>query len=151
LWEDIDFERGYLRIRQNKDFIPKGRNKRSGLPKERSVPMTDDVIKILKSLKHSKAYPNVFSKDEKPISKKDKSFRRWIIAIVRGTPLEGMTRFHELRHTTGHILGNAGVDKNVIKDILGHSDIRTTERYVGIPQEPIKKAMRKLQGFGSKK
>ena len=150
-WEDIDFDKGYLRIRQNKDFIPKGRNKRTGLPKERSIPLTGDVIKILKSTEHSKVYPNVFLKDGQPISKKDKSFRRWIIAFVRGTPLDGMTRFHELRHTTGHILGNAGVDKNVIKDILGHSDIRTTERYVGIPQGPIKKAMRKLQGFGAKK
>gem|GEM_PF-6803599 len=38
---------------------------------------------------------------------------------------------HELRHTTGRILGLTH-SLHEIKEFLGHTDIRTTERYVRV-------------------
>lgn len=147
-WDDVDLKKNCLIVKARGDFAPKGRNMKTGQPKERTVPLTQDAIEALRALPRSKTCNNVFLKDGEPISPKDKSFRRWILAIVRGTRLEGMTRFHELRHTTGHILADSGVDKGVIKDFLGHSDIRTTERYTGKPLRPLMEASKKLEGFG---
>lgn len=148
LWENVDLKVGYIIIKSHKDFMPKGRQKKTGLAKERPIPLTKDTIEILKALPRSDKYNNVFLKDGKPIDPKDKSFRRWLLVIVRGTRLDGMTRFHELRHTVGQLLADKGVDRSVIKDFLGHSDIRTTEIYVGKPVRPLLEASKKLEGFG---
>jgi integrase len=150
MWDDVNLEEGHIIIKPHKDFTPKGRRKKSGEPKTRVVPLTKNVIKILKSLPHSNKYANVFLKNGKPIDLKDKSFRRWILAIVRGTPLEGMTRFHELRHTYGHIHAEKGTPRETIAALMGHSDIRTTEVYVGKPQKRLIDAVKKLEGFGRK-
>jgi site-specific recombinase XerD len=39
-------------------------------------------------------------------------------------------RIHDLRHTFGTWLAQRGQNLMVIKDMLGHADIRTTQRYV---------------------
>ena len=148
LWENIDLKEKNIIIRQHKGFIPKGRSKRTGQPKERMIPLTEDTIKVFKTMLRTSEY--VFLKNGKPIDRKDKSFRRWIIAIVRGTKLEGMTRFHELRHTSGHIIYNMTGDLYLVKEYLGHSDIRTTERYAGKPTERMREATKKIEGFGTK-
>ena len=38
-------------------------------------------------------------------------------------------RFHDLRHSCASLLVNMGVRLEVIRDILGHSTVKTTERY----------------------
>lgn len=150
MWDDVNLEDRYIIIRSHSGFNPKGRSKKTGKPRERTIPLTEDAVAVLKGIPRSNKYGNVFLKDGKPIQKNDKSFRRWIIAIVRGTRLQGMTRFHELRHTVGHILADRGTPRETIADILGHSDIRTTECYVGKPQQPKINAVNNLEGFGAK-
>ena len=150
-WDCVFLDEGYLAIKSHKDFAPKGRRKKTGQPAERAVPLSDKrAIEILRKLSRSKKYDNVFLKDGQPISPKDKSFRRWIIAIVKGTKLEGMTRNHEFRHTAGQRLANEGVDRGTIAGFLGHSDIRTTEIYIGKPMKPLMEASQKLAGLGIK-
>lgn len=53
-------------------------------------------------------------------------------------------RFHDLRHTAAtHMLKN-GIDIKTVKEILGHSDIRTTEIYAEVLAEQMQKEMVKL-------
>jgi integrase len=141
VWDDVHLDEGFIKIRQHKHFNPKGRSKRTGLPKERIIPLQQDAIEMLKSTSKSPHYDNVFLKDGKPISPKDKSFRRWLVHIAKKAGIQGLTRMHELRHTLGHQLGDKGTRLEVIKNILGHSDIRTTERYVGKPDKASEDAM----------
>ena len=128
-WDNVVFEHRVIRIVGDGNFTPKGRSRKDKKPKERIIPVNSDVEGVLKQLPRKSKY--VFLKKGKPIGRKDKSFRRWIIAIVKGTEFEGMTRFHELRHTTGDILGQKHSIYD-IKEFLGHSDIRTTQRYVRV-------------------
>jgi len=146
-WEDIDFENAVIAIRKKKGFIPKGRTQKERKPKTRIISIPQDVLNMLRSMKHSNE--KVFLKDRDPISPKDKSFRRWIIAIVRGTQLEGMSRMHELRHTTGRILGLTH-SLHEIKAFLGHTDIRTTERYVRVGDAAQKSMAKSLGQLGRK-
>lgn len=50
-------------------------------------------------------------------------------------------RFHDLRHTVASRLLNAGYPLKVVKEILGHSDIRTTERYAHLEASTLERAM----------
>ncbi|NQU73946.1 MAG: site-specific integrase [Candidatus Omnitrophica bacterium] len=144
-WSDVDLERNMIKITRKDTFSPKGRNKKDKKPKERIIPFASDVREMLLTL--PKTNKKIFLKQGRPISRKDKSLRRWIVAIVRGTELEGMTRFHELRHTTGHILA---LHHNIheIKEFLGHADLKTTMRYVKVADETKVRMAETLGKFG---
>ena len=146
-WDDVDFENAVVSISKKKGFIPKGRTQKDRKPKTRIISAPQDVLDILKSIEHS--HEKVFLREGNPISPKDKSFRRWIVAIVRGTELEGMSRMHEFRHTTGRILGLTH-SLHEIKEFLGHTDIRTTERYVRVGDAAKKSMAKSLENFGRK-
>ena len=60
--------------------------------------------------------------------------------------MRNMTRFHELRHSAGDILGPHH-SIHEIKAFLGHSDIRTTERYVRVADEAKKRMATTLSEF----
>jgi site-specific recombinase XerD len=44
--------------------------------------------------------------------------------------LEGITLYEAVRHSFGSQLIDNGVDVTIVKELMGHSDIRTTEKYV---------------------
>lgn len=48
---------------------------------------------------------------------------------------------HLLRHTAGTIAAGAGIQQRTIQDLLGHSDIRTTEIYTHLAANSLKNAM----------
>ena len=63
----------------------------------------------------------------------------------------GQLRFHDLRHTFASRLVENGVDLITVKELLGHSTVKTTERYTHVNQEQKRKAVeslasKKLQG-----
>ena len=55
--------------------------------------------------------------------------------IYRG----GLT-IHSLRHTYAENLRKNGVDLKVIKTLLGHYGLATTDRYLHVSSEDLKKA-----------
>ena len=56
-------------------------------------------------------------------------------------------RFHDLRHTVGTRLAQNGIPVPVIRDIMAHSDIKTTMRYVHTAEEQMQKAMAVLNSY----
>lgn len=54
---------------------------------------------------------------------------------------------HTLRRTYGRSLFEAGVELITISRILGHSSVKTTERYLGINDDDIEKGMVKGEHF----
>jgi integrase len=57
-------------------------------------------------------------------------------------------RFHDLRHTYGSLLAQAGVDVLSIKSAMGHSDLATTQRYLHARQasEQVERFARAFEG-----
>lgn len=53
-------------------------------------------------------------------------------------------RFHDLRHSCASLLVNMGVPLNVIRDILGHTTVKTTERYAHLETSAQRDALDKL-------
>jgi integrase len=52
--------------------------------------------------------------------------------------------FHDLRHSCATILLRLGVDMHVVREILGHTSIKTTERYAHVMVQPQRQALAKL-------
>lgn len=50
-------------------------------------------------------------------------------------------RFHDLRHTVGTRLAQANVPVPVIKELLAHSDVKTTMRYIHTVSQEMESAM----------
>lgn len=52
--------------------------------------------------------------------------------------------FHDLRHSCATIMLGLGVDLHVVREILGHTSIKTTERYAHVMVKPQREALNKL-------
>ncbi|HEY8415287.1 MAG TPA: tyrosine-type recombinase/integrase [Thermaerobacter sp.] len=69
------------------------------------------------------------------------------VAVKRHLMRAGLWRAsaHKLRHTFGTRLAEAGVDLLVIKDLLGHATVATTQIYAHVAQRRLREAMERLQ------
>jgi len=61
----------------------------------------------------------------------------WFV-VRRNAGLEDV-RLHDLRHTAASIAAGAGASLPVIARILGHADIKTTQRYAHLADAPVRK------------
>lgn len=52
--------------------------------------------------------------------------------------------FHDLRHSCATILLGLGVHLHIVREILGHTSIKTTERYAHVMVGPQREALQKL-------
>ena len=59
-------------------------------------------------------------------------------------------RLHDLRHTTASMLVMAGADLDAVRRIMGHADLKTTERYLHTTESHLMEAMNRLQHARSK-
>jgi integrase len=64
-------------------------------------------------------------------------------AALKDAKIENF-RFHDLRHTAGPRLAEAGADAFTIKDILGHASIQTSTIYVHATDEGKRRALTSL-------
>ena len=126
-WSQLNFDTREIEILENKGN------------KHIILPMTDILFENLSNLpKLNDEYvfvnPNANDIYSEPV------FRRLWNDIKEKAGVENL-RFHDLRHTVGTRLANAGVPVPVIKEILAHSDIRTTQRYMHTNSKIIKESL----------
>lgn len=132
-WEDIDFDAQVWRIPITK----------SGRP--RHVPLTDQALEILSTLRvkipevleqpgvleNPWVLPNI--KTGKPFNS---IFNSWDSARRRAGVSD--LRVHDLRHSFASALINQGIPIYDIQKLLGHQDIKTTERYAHLAPERLR-------------
>jgi len=117
-WEQVDLENRVLALP-----MPKG-------GKSRYVPLSEGAHKLLGSWDSIMHSPWVFPGVKNILKPMDsRAFvRRAFDPAVRRAGMENVT-WHTLRHTAASRRALAGVDLYRIKEILGHRDIATTQRY----------------------
>jgi len=123
---DIDLDRRMLHIREGK-----GR-------KDRYVPLGDNLSRGLSTYIKAE-HPYVWlinGKDNKgQLGKFSQSGVQWIIKTAsKAAGIQKHVTSHVLRHTYATHLLEMGLDIMTLKDLLGHSDIRTTLIYLHIAQ-----------------
>lgn len=135
-WENVDFEQATLRI--------EGKDSKSG--KRRGVPLNLAALQAFRNQKvfideYAPSSPWVFSrKSGERIQSVQTSFET---ACRRA----GITDFrvHDLRHTCASWLVTDGVSLAEVRDVLGHSTIKMTERYAHLAPENLRKAVAVLE------
>ena len=115
-WEDIDFESRKIRISKSKS----GRG--------RTIPMNSILFSLLSGLKSQNGKTEfVFTNPEtgKPYIDIKKAFN----GACKRAGIKNL-HFHDLRHTFASRLIKRGVDLIIAKELLGHSSVVTTQRYL---------------------
>jgi site-specific recombinase XerD len=60
--------------------------------------------------------------------------------------LDGDLHWHDLRHECGSRFADRGMDGRHIQMLLGHSDLKTTERYLNSDTKRLAEAMKRATG-----
>ena len=65
------------------------------------------------------------------VSSKNALINKYLKKIAEKAEIDKPLSMHISRHSFAHIAQNSGVESSAIKDILGHSNLATTEKYMG--------------------
>lgn len=119
-WENVDLERRRVEFVKTK----------SG--KSRTVKLNVFVAGVLKAWQErAGASPFVFpGSDGRPIVSIKTAWHKVAAEVAKTFPRFERCRIHDCRHTFGSRLAAAGVDLVTIKDLMGHSSIVITQRYL---------------------
>lgn len=128
----------FINSEKQKLYIPETKNSE---PLE--IDMSQELINLLNSIPRHPESEYVFCKDDGS-RYKNISFDEFKGALKKAGIDEGF-HFHDLRHTTGSILGDH-LNENLVtvKEVLGHKDIAMTLKYVHLAPDHKRKAMEKL-------
>jgi integrase len=133
--ENVHLDRAYL-------FVPCGKTKFA----RRNVPFTEQTATVLKRRMVAAKGPYLFPHREDP-NKPLTTVRKAHLNALRTSNIRPHFRLYDLRHTFGSRSAMAGVDLPTLKELMGHSDISTTMRYVHPTPEHEREAVRKLERF----
>ena len=120
-WEDFDFERRHWRIHTTK------------LGKPRFVPMSDGVVSLLGSIQRLDCQW-VFA-NPKTLKPYVSIFCSWNTARTKAGLAD--VRIHDLRHSYASFLVNAGRSLYEVQRLLGHTQIKTTQRYAHLSHDTL--------------
>jgi integrase len=150
-WTDIQGD--YVNFRDTKTGV------------SRQVPMDDEVMGLLESLKSDIASDNVVSLTGTKTKPKRKSayvfkYQGKKVADVKngfkaacaaasipyGWNVDGGVTFHTLRHIFGSWLAIKGVPIKTLQELMGHEDITMKMRYAHLGEDTKKEAVKLLSG-----
>jgi integrase len=140
-WQDVDLVGGRIMVRQsaweNEIGTPKG-------GRAREVQLGDEVAAVLEKHPRRLRCELVFPNSEGSL--RDTSGCVWALRRIGTTAGLGHVGWHVLRHTFASHLVQRGVALMVVKELLGHSDIRTTLRYAHLAPDAGRAEVRLLDG-----
>lgn len=131
-WADVSFEQSSLTV--------VGDTAKDG--ETRHIPLNPEALEILK---HWKMQPGIkcqwvfHGADGKPF---DNVRTSWT-GILEDAEIKDF-RWHDLRHTFASNLVMAGVDLNTVRELLGHSDYKMTQRYAHLAPKHKQDAVDRL-------
>ncbi|MCH7770203.1 MAG: tyrosine-type recombinase/integrase [Bacteroidetes bacterium] len=140
VWDCVDFKRKVVVVKNINGFVTKSK-------KERIIPM-NSIMESLMMNRFNKV-KNVYNNDyifyrvigiklnEDYVSKKFK-------VVVRDAGLNDNIHFHTLRHSFASRLIQKGASVFVVKELLGHEDIKTTQIYSHLQTQNLEEAIKLL-------
>jgi integrase/recombinase XerD len=129
-WNWIDFFKNQITVKCSDEFLTKNK-------KERIIPMSEKVKSVLTDRLQNSAHQFnevVFYRikgkrlHQETISKQFKD-------AVRKSNLNERIHFHSLRHSFASLLVQRGVSLYVVKELLGHEALSTTQIYSHLQQQ----------------
>ena len=135
-WDDVDFKAGTVTVRSHEGFDPK-----SG--KSRTIPLHQDLRKILRARPRDdeRVFPEWRSRSRNQLLRE---FRKALALHPDVFPDPERYTVHHLRHTFASHLVMSGAGLDVVRDLLGHSSVQTTEIYAHLTKDHLKMAVDRL-------
>ena len=69
------------------------------------------------------------------------------LRALRQSGIQAPFRLYDLRHTYGTRAVEAGIDVFSVAELMGHADLRTTERYVHLSKAHLEDAQKKIERY----
>jgi integrase len=139
--EILAMEKGWVDLKEGIITVPRKAMKRK--KKDKRVPINSAIRPIIsRRMKQSSdsGYLFINPRTGKRFTSIDNSWNGILKkAGLKGKPGVDKLRFHDLRHTAATNLARAGKDMKFIAQYLGHTDVRTSARYVHYSDEDLKK------------
>jgi integrase/recombinase XerD len=135
-WNWIDFFKNQITVKCSDEFVTKSR-------KERIIPMSEKVKAVLttryQNSKHQLSEV-VFCRQEGRMLHQETISKQFKDA-ARKSNLNDKIHFHSLRHSFASLLVQRGVSLYVVKELLGHEDLATTQIYSHLQQQNLRDAV----------
>jgi site-specific recombinase XerD len=135
-WNWIDFTQDIITVKNSDDFKTKSK-------RERIIPIHHKVKSILLdhfSLGNQPKNDLVFYR-KKNIKLNGEFISKQFKVAVRAASLNDDIHFHNLRHSFASNLVQRGVNLYVVKELLGHENIKTTQVYSHLTQSSLTNAV----------
>ncbi len=124
--------------------------------KQRVVPLGAPAIAVLRAYLREQRPESVRANPEAPwvfVSRGGRALTRemlWILVkkYVRRAGLTGSVSPHTLRHSFATHLLSGGADLRTVQELLGHANIRTTQRYTHVDRARLKAIHRQFHPKG---
>lgn len=123
-----------LDLKEKMGIVRAGKGK-----KDRNIILSESFIKDLKSFleKRNDENPYVFSVKERHVSVRQA--QRVVTEAAKKAGIKKRVFCHAIRSSFATHLLEAGTDIRVIQELLGHSNLATTQRYTKVSTEQLKK------------
>ncbi len=139
-WNDVDLESRIITIRNTLEFSTKGK-------KDRIIPINEKLLRVMQN--HFPKMINLnkpqFIFERIPgikltIDYLSKHFKK----AVRAAKMNDQIHLHSLRHSFASNLVQKGVSLYVVKELLGHEDLKTTQIYSHLQHQNLLDAVNLL-------
>lgn len=138
-WNWVDFKQDIITVKNSDDFKTKSK-------RERIIPIHQKVKSILLGYFPLGNQPKnclIFYR-KKNIKLNGEFISKQFKVAVRAAALNDDIHFHNLRHSFASNLVQRGVNLYVVKELLGHEDIKTTQIYSHLTQSSLSNAIQLL-------
>jgi len=133
--EDLNLPQRYLKVTKGKTRFAR-----------RDIQLTESAIEVLKRRLANAKGPYLFPHRSDP-NRSLNNIDRGHHKAVRDAGVKPKFRLYDFRHTFGSRSAMAGVDLATLKELMGHSSITTTMRYVHPTPEHKRRAVDKLERY----
>ncbi len=140
-WSQVDFTERYICVKNISTFTTKSK-------KDRIIPMCEKLYSTLINRYEKLIYKNsaiyIFERFNGVRYINDfvsKSFKK----TIKQTDLNPILKFHSLRHSFASNLVQKGASLYIVKELLGHESITTTQIYSHLKRENLFEAIKLLE------
>ena len=133
-WQDVDLKKKILYLRTRKT--------RDGSEEIREIPIHGSLLQCFHSLPANQTEGFVLSSNASGSPYKD--LRKRLKRCLERANIQTFS-FHAFRHYGASRLADSGVPLNVLQELLGHHDIKTTSIYLQTLKDAKRKAIEQLQ------
>ncbi len=139
-WTWIDFNQNIIKVQNSETFTTKSK-------KERIIPISQTLRNVLQN-----HFPKVIDTDKNSfvftrihgIKLNEDFVSKQFKKSVRASDLDDKIHFHTLRHSFASMLVQRGVSLYVVKELLGHEDLSTTQIYSHLQNQNLMDAVNLL-------